>query len=190
MMRKHINQLIAHTHPTGDGVVNMEDVPDFDYCKTVLFKFAAHLHDLYKHLDPETTNGPIKVGPDDDDRKAMLTLVRQDLAYLLEEANTLIELCDAGRSMVLSSFSLMESKRAAQEARLVTALTKATNRVTFIFLPISFVTSVFGMNFNQFGQGALSIWLWVEVTLPLLIVSVVIVEYGSKIRGWIGKAFS
>ena len=92
--------------------------------------------------------------------------------------------------MVLSSFSIVESKRAAQEAKLVTALTKATNRVTFIFLPISFVTSVFGMNFKQFGQGPLSIWLWVEVGLPLLIICVVIVEYGSRIRSATRKILS
>lgn len=190
MMRKHINQLIARTHPTGDGFLNMEDVLDFDYSKTVLVKFAAHLHDLYRHLDPETPNCPIKLRPDSLDRKAMLALVRQDLDYLYEEVKTLIELCNAGRSMVLSSFSIMESKRAAHEARLVTALTKATNRITFIFLPISFVTSIFGMNFRQFGQGPLSIWIWVEVALPLVIISVIMVEYGSRIRRVMKKIFS
>ncbi|PYI14645.1 hypothetical protein BO99DRAFT_406498 [Aspergillus violaceofuscus CBS 115571] len=53
----------------------------------------------------------------------------------------------------MGNFSIAESKRTAEESRLVGELTKLTNRLTFIFLPISFVTSVFGMNFKQFGQG-------------------------------------
>jgi len=182
MMRKHINQLISRTDPTGGGDLNMEHILNFDYSKTVLVKFAAHLHDLHERLTPNLTSCPIPIGPQDDDRISMLSLIRRDLSHLHEDAKTLIELCDAGKSAVLSSFSITESRRAAKEAKLVTALTKATNRVTFIFLPISFVTSVFGMNFKQFGQGPLSIWLWVQVTLPLLIACIVIVEYGTAIR--------
>ena len=68
------------------------------------------------------------------------------------------------------------------EASLVTRLTKATNRVTFIFLPISFVTSVFGMNFKQLGQGTLPIWIWAVITVPLLIASIVTVERGHWIK--------
>jgi hypothetical protein len=190
MMRKHINQLIGRIHPTGDGILNMEDILDFDYAKTILVKFSAHLYELWKHLDTEAPNTPIEVKSDDVYRKKMLAVIRQDIGHLYEDSKFLIELCDAGRSMVLSSFSVMDSKRAAKEAQLVTALTKATTRVTFIFLPISLVTSVFGMNFSQFGQGLLSIWLWVEVSLPLLVVSVVMVEYGSIIKACIKRAFT
>ena len=61
----------------------------------------------------------------------------------------------------------------------MTELTKATNRLTFIFLLISFPTSVLGMNFRQLGQGTLSIWLWVA---PLLAGRVVLVESESQLN--------
>ena len=82
----------------------------------------------------------------------------------------------------MSNASIDEAKHSNEQAVLVTGLTKATNRLTFIFLPISFLTSVFGMNFRQLGQGPLSIWLWVAIALPLLAVCIVLVERGSQLK--------
>lgn len=107
------------------------------------------------------------------------TPIVNDFQYLISRIKTLLAICGEGKATLMSNYSIQDAKRSAREGKLVTQLTKATNRVTFIFLPISFVTSVFGMNFKQFGQGELSIWIWAVITVPLLLISIVIVEAGA-----------
>jgi hypothetical protein len=106
----------------------------------------------------------------------------RDFEYLLTRSQSLQKVCEDGKATLINNNSVQAAKRSAQEAKLVTQLTKATNRLTFIFLPISFVTSVFGMNFKQLGQGPLSIWIWVGVAIPMLVVCVLVVEGGGWVR--------
>ena len=108
--------------------------------------------------------------------------LRTDLEYLSTRIQNIITLCEAGRWAIMSNASIEEAKHYNEQAVLVTGLTKVTNRLTFIFLPTSFLTSVFGMNFRQLGQGTLSIWLWVAIALPLLAICILLVESGSQLK--------
>lgn len=190
MLRKNVSQLVIRNQSIDiTRSVNMEDILHFDYAKTVLVRWAAHFKRVIQALD----TGPLRHidAPQgaQEERKKMLLSLQVDLEFLHNEAKTIIELCDNGKSTILSNFSISESKRTSEEAKLVTELTKTTNRLTFIFLPISFVTSVFGMNFRQFGQGPLSISLWVVVTIPLLLVSIILVEWGRLITTYFRRFF-
>ena len=91
-------------------------------------------------------------------------------------------MCDSAKATIMNLSTVFDSKQTAKESSLVTKLTKATNRITFIFLPISFVTSVFGMNLSQCDQGPVSITTWLAVALPLLGVCVLLTEGGT----WVG----
>jgi hypothetical protein len=190
MLRKTISQLTARTQPIDDGRVNMEDILHFEYAKTILVRWSANFRGLTQALDAGPLRNDTASPESREKRTRMLQSLKRDLEFLQNEANTITELCDGGKSAILSNFSISEARRTTEEARLVTELTKATTRLTFIFLPISFVTSVFGMNFQQFGQGSLSIWLWVEVTLPLLVVCIIMVEWGGPIMSYSQKLFS
>ncbi|KAF3021911.1 hypothetical protein E8E14_006745 [Neopestalotiopsis sp. 37M] len=114
----------------------------------------------------------------------LLAKSEEDFQYIFERAQSLVTICDDGKSTLISNASVQDALRSAAEAKLVTRLTKATNRVTFIFLPISFITAVFGMSFQEFGQGDLPLWIWAAVTAPLLLISVLFVEKGDEIRSW------
>lgn len=154
----------------------------FDYAKSILIRHGTHIQDLqgsldtclkgWKQQETHTHTGDEELGP----------TLRTDLDYLSTRVQNIITLCEAGRSTIMSTASIEEAKRSNEQAVLVTRLTKATNRLTFIFLPISFLTSVFGMNFRQLGQGPLSIWLWVAIALPLLAICIVLVERGSQLK--------
>lgn len=191
MLRKLTTSTIARTHPTGDAAPVMEDILHFEYTKTVLMQWLTHLRTLAQNLDFCFPDLDLTISQTRNRRATMVSELRRDLDFLLQEADTLINLCESGKSTIMSSFSVFQSKRSAEESRLVTQLTKATNRITFIFLPISFVTSVFGMNFKQFGQGPLSITIWAAVTLPLLALCILMNEYGNYVarlcyRVWAG----
>ncbi|KAL9624925.1 MAG: hypothetical protein Q9160_000972 [Pyrenula sp. 1 TL-2023] len=162
----------------------LETILHFDYAKIVLTRCEVHFEEMLLFLKnpPEAWQGQRR-STDPIDEGKITSAIQIDFEYLLSRVKRLVSACEARKNTLLGNASMQDAKRSAEEAKLVTRLTKATNRLTFIFLPISFVTSVFGMNFSQFGQGPLSIWLWAVITIPLLMVCVVIVEKGDWVKG-------
>lgn len=161
----------------------LETILHFDYAKTILARSELHFIEVLAFLESPATRWTSKAtAPSTEQEAQAISTLKIDFGYLISRVERLSAICEAGKATLMSNASVQESKRSAEESKLVTELTKATNRVTFIFLPISYVTAIFGMNFSQFGQGNLSIWLWAVVTFPLLIVSVMIVEYGAWIK--------
>lgn len=170
----------------------LETILHFDYAKAVLARSELHFAEVLAFLENPPQSWKSKLPLSSPDGTALvdvprgISLLKGDFRYLVSRVRGLLSICDAGKATLISNASVQEAKRSAEESQLVTELTKATNRVTFIFLPISYVTAVFGMNFSQFGQGTLSIWLWAVISLPLFIVSVLVVEHGKwfKDRIW------
>ncbi|KAH8907948.1 hypothetical protein BR93DRAFT_977797 [Coniochaeta sp. PMI_546] len=155
----------------------LETTVQYDYIKASLSRFEQHCSDVLAFLrDP-----PVKwkLG---ESHSSVDSAAISDFDYLTSRARSLLKVCEDGKATLMSNDSVQAAKRSAREAKLVTQLTKTTNRLTFIFLPISYITSVFGMNFEQFGQGSMSIWVWAVTTIPLLIICVLIVERGEWMK--------
>ena len=160
----------------------MKPIRHFDYARGVLIRHSTHVQDILGSLDICLKGWTQQRDQTHSSNEELRSTLRTDLDYLSTRIQNTITLCEAGRSMIISNTSIEEAKRSSEKADLVTSLTKATNRLTFIFLPISFLTSVFGMNFRQLGQGTLSIWLWVAIALPLLAGCIILVESGSQLK--------
>jgi Mg2+ and Co2+ transporter CorA len=180
MLRKLISGWTAQLHPTGDSDPTMEFIIHFEYTKTVLVRWSTHFSILLLRLGDQLSHDEGLTPEQRRLRQTSFSPIKKDIEYLQKEAETLIKLCESGKATIMSSFSVYASKRAQKESSLVTQLTKTTNRITLIFLPISLVTSVFGMNFKQLGQGPLSIILWVAVSVPLLVVCIFVSEWGGR----------
>ena len=180
VLEHFVEQEIAYAESTQTDP-NVSSILHFDYVKSILIRHDASITGLRQSLDKGFRQW--KLGDNHESEEGMLkATLLPDLDYLSTRAQKAITLCEAGKSTIMSNKSIEENRQAKEQARLVTELTKVTNRLTFIFLPISFVTSAFGMNFVQFGQGHLSIWLWVEITLPLLAACILLVERGSDVK--------
>lgn len=67
----------------------------------------------------------------------------EDFRHLLHRVEKLADRCKDGTDIILSGAQLRESQKAIDQAEEVKMLTK----LVFIFAPLSFLTSVFGMNF-------------------------------------------
>jgi Mg2+ and Co2+ transporter CorA len=93
----------------------------------------------------------------------------EDYQALLHRANSLSQLYSEGIDDIRTSAMLMESKKAIVQAEGVARLTL----LAFFFLPLSFTTSLFGMNFKELGD-QLSIWTWVVVSVPIFGFSVIL----------------
>ncbi|KAH7379946.1 hypothetical protein BKA64DRAFT_648240 [Cadophora sp. MPI-SDFR-AT-0126] len=84
----------------------------------------------------------------------------------------------------LSDAQLEEARKSTQTAISVARLTK----LAFIFIPLNFVTSFFGMNMTQFGTGGISLWVFF-ITAPTLICITLIPFIGKVVSRDVTFAF-
>lgn len=95
-------------------------------------------------------------------------LLLRDFEHLLQRCLELSATCDRGMMDFNHKASLSESTKANTLSESVEKLTKIATLLSFIYVPLSFTTSFFGMNFKDLGQGNLHIWIWFAVSVPVL----------------------
>lgn len=94
----------------------------------------------------------------------------QDFTYLVEFAEGLSTRCDRGMDLVINSAMLAESKETYLQAQGMVRLT----RLAFFYIPLSFTSGFFGMNFRELGNGSLRIWIWFVVAFVVTLLSLII----------------
>ncbi|MCJ1382414.1 hypothetical protein MMC17_005527 [Xylographa soralifera] len=105
--------------------------------------------------------------------EAAANAILKDYEYLLSRTVALSERCRRGMTVIMSNATIAESKRAIAQAEEVTKLT----RLAFLFIPVSFTTSFFGMNLAPVVGGTYSLWLWALTSIPIMVVSIVALLY-------------
>jgi CorA-like Mg2+ transporter protein len=103
-----------------------------------------------------------------------------DYEALVDETKFLVRRCIQGSEIITSRALLQESKRAAEQNDRIGRLTK----LAFFFVPTSFVGSFFGMNFKQFGQGELHLWIGVVVMVIFVIGAAAVCYSDEATRRW------
>jgi Mg2+ and Co2+ transporter CorA len=93
-----------------------------------------------------------------------------DFCHLLERAEHVAARCLEGIEIIINAVQLEEARKGIRQGEEMHRLTI----LAFFFLPLSLVASIFGMNFTEFGQGHLHIWLAGIVVVPVIAVSVVL----------------
>jgi hypothetical protein len=107
-------------------------------------------------------------------QEAVSTLVT-DFEYLLKRSKTLAKRCVDGIEAIGSNAQLEEARKAIQEAEQTRRLTL----LAFFYLPLTFTTSIFGMNIKELGQGDKSIWIAFVTGLVVLILSSIAYSWRS-----------
>lgn len=106
--------------------------------------------------------------------RSMAKLLLKDYRYLLRRAEQLTDEYHNSMSMLMNAASIDESQRAISQAEGVANLTA----LAFVFVPLSFTTSIFGMNFSEISDGSpLSIWVWGVTALVSLILSLAMLKW-------------
>lgn len=167
----------------GGGQTRLEEILNLNYAQTTITRYAAHFKEIINFFEKE--RNPLWAVAElahAQPRREVIDVLYSDIKYLWERTQAMIERCKEGESAIMINKSLAEAKQSSDESKLVVQLTKATNRLTFVFLPISFLTSFFGMNFRELGSGTLSLRVWLCSALPLLFISILIVEDGKRIK--------
>jgi hypothetical protein len=101
-----------------------------------------------------------------------------DYEYLHSRALAIRKRCDRGMSVIMNDMNLAESQRAITQAGIVKRLTS----IAFVYIPLSFTTSFFGMNIRQLGSGAMPIWVWVATSVSVLVLTMAVFFLDSEIH--------
>ncbi|KAH7348147.1 hypothetical protein BKA66DRAFT_382139, partial [Pyrenochaeta sp. MPI-SDFR-AT-0127] len=136
------------------------------YFKGLLDKHAESLRQTIQALSPNDLGWPRPLDQTLRERNSALaqTLI-QDYEALLRRTETLSNLCKGRLHILLSRAGIVESNKAIEQAKVITKLT----RLAFVFIPLSFVSSFFGMNLKPFVERpAHNLWLFFAVSVPLV----------------------
>ena len=107
----------------------------------------------------------------------------KDYEHISERTDALIQAYSEGMEDIQNSAMLLESRKAMEQAGSVARLTL----LAFLFIPLSFTTSFFGMNFKEFINDGLSIWVWFVTSVPVFGVAVGVC-FWDNIREWLKAA--
>ncbi|KUJ16718.1 uncharacterized protein LY89DRAFT_733725 [Mollisia scopiformis] len=113
-------------------------------------------------------------GSDADLAQDVQDSILRDFESLLRRAKELAARCLDGTAIIMNGAMLRESRKAIEQAEKVERLTI----LALIFVPLSFITSAFGMNFKELGQGEVGMQVFAEVAVPVLCVSLIICFWG------------
>ena len=100
--------------------------------------------------------------------------LRKDYKLLLARCTWLASRCEVLSRTLVGAMQLLEAKKGIDQAKQVHDLT----RLAFIFIPLTFVSGVFGMNVSTFKDYP-PLWIYFAVAIPITLFS----WYGSGILG-------
>ena len=144
-------------------------LPNLKNLKQLLYR---HLHQNQEACSSlENMQSPLWPRADDDrlQQKAEGSAqdLKEDYSYLLTTNKQLYEHCTEAIGTLMNEIVIAESR----EAIVQTARMGKLTFLAFIFVPLSFTTSFFGMNLQELGgdKDTLSIWVWFLISVPLLV---------------------
>ena len=145
---------------------DFQSLPNLKYTKQIL---SRHIQKTQRVLD-SIKNAQHPKWPKDrsesGSRKAAIAAqsLEQDFMHLLDRANTLHQRTAEAITVLMSSISISESQKAMEQAQRVGKLTF----LAFLFVPLSFTTSFFGMNVTEL-QGNVGLKWWVALSVPVAV---------------------
>ncbi|KAJ4251081.1 hypothetical protein NW762_011732 [Fusarium torreyae] len=153
-----------YSYTSGPASKEFESLGHLKYIKAIL---NSHLQKTKRVLD-SIKNAQLSTWPKDDSNSARTSNaahnVEQDFQHILDRTVSLNTRVSEAISVLMSSMSISESQRAIIQAQRVGKLTF----LAFIFVPLSFTTSFFGMNVAQLENGNLGIWWWFVMSVPIV----------------------
>lgn len=96
--------------------------------------------------------------------------LQRDYEELLFRVGVLLSGCENGMKVMMNQASIKESELALKQGGRVAKLTM----LAFFYIPFSFTTSFFGMNFTELGGGGdLRIWIWFATSIPVFLFTLI-----------------
>lgn len=106
----------------------------------------------------------ITAGNSTGSQKSLLDL-KELISEALEDAYDVLNLASDMKQTAIGTMAIQESRKSIQEAISVKRLTQ----LAFVFIPLSYVSSLFGMNINEMTGNGPRLWKFVATSFALLI---------------------
>lgn len=106
-----------------------------------------------------------------------------DYEHLLEEAKRISDGFEAYETRCMNRFGLMASTKSVNQSESVGRL----SILAFVFIPLSFITSFFGMNIVEFGTGSIRLWVFIVSATALVLTMFIVWAISSWVAGIIAK---
>ncbi|KAL2119866.1 hypothetical protein VTJ04DRAFT_6827 [Mycothermus thermophilus] len=143
------------------------------YLQEVLKRHIQYLRSVIGFMKRQSAVSSTTSSPFPSTSPDTLDTLLHDYEYALEYAENILRDCSEGITVFAHVASIHESEKAIQESRDVTRLT----RLATVFVPLSFMTSVFGMNTPEFGEeNGPALWVWVLASALLGLATLVILQ--------------
>lgn len=176
MLKKVLDEQIERLLTSSDNGETGPSMADFQYSRGILDR---HIHRSQQILAAIKTD----LWKNSQERRTAVLSLAADFEQLVQRAQNLVHICERGMNIVMNNAALLESKKSNTQAQDVAGLTRLGTRFTLLYVPIAFVTSIFGMNFIQFGQGELSIWWYFAFAGPVFVLSCSLLFWDDLVRG-------
>jgi len=186
-------RLITHDNPTLSNLL---------YTHQLLRSHIRGLKEVVRFVEGQAkcpANDGIKRNNEEDNRCAeTLESIIGDYRAVLTRAEDLAAECSTGMTIVAHNASTLEAEKAIAEAQAVTKLTK----LAVIFVPLSFVTSVFSMNVKELNtaDGGPPVWSWAMTSVVTGVLTFGFFWWSEHVRfhvikrlispGWTGNPIS
>lgn len=163
-----------------DYLVDLESShDDFSYNKEIL---EHHVHEIRENIRAIKAHGSTQWPASDHPKvKEAVRVLLEDFDWLHERARALSALCDRALTDIHEKSALAESFKANEQADRVNKLTRLATFMSVFYIPLSYTSGFFGMNFSVFGQGSVPLWLYPVVSAPILVCSFMFM-YWNDIR--------
>jgi len=160
--QKQFLNLVEHklTQYTKHNDGDFDALPNLRYIKQILSRQMKQIQEV-RHTIGNTKQSKWPRVTSDVTMRAEQA-VDQDYLHLFDYAKTLDGRCQEAIEILMNSVAILDSKKAMLQSERVAKLTF----LAFIFVPLSFTTSFFGMNFRELEKQ--SIWEWFTLTAPIM----------------------
>jgi hypothetical protein len=155
------SQITKHSSTSGETsqFADTESLSNLLNCRRLLERHVEELRYVLRIVLSRVPKNQIA--------KDALSLLEGDLAYLIERAIALRSRSETSISLSMSVASIGEARRGVQQNKSLFRFTV----IASVYVPLSFIATLFGMNFREFGQGELSVWIYFTVSIPVFIIS-------------------
>lgn len=140
--------------------------------KRLVHKHRDHLRDVLEHVQSRSLYGDqlrTRIMDAETAPKAAEAAVCRALAYtrLIRRAESVSEVCHDTMTLLSNDSLVQEAQRSMEQAEGVAKVTF----IAFVFVPLAFTTSFFGMNLHELNDSGHGIWLWFVVSVPVFVLS-------------------
>ncbi|CAK7229731.1 hypothetical protein SCUCBS95973_007327 [Sporothrix curviconia] len=164
-------------HASAVSLLNLNFIKDLLDARTQgLVEVVGILRNRDALMWPRVPDGE----PGADTARQTAALLLADFEHLLQRAEALAAACDQGVLTLANSAALEETRRSTELSLVVQRLTI----IGTVFIPLSFVCSLWGMNFQEMGTGSLHLYWWPVSAVPFVLASYVIYRWETVASVW------